>query len=223
MECAKSLAWHSVQYNTVYRGKDTHNFIVLNNKLDKILENQELIIKKSGRDYEDTKRRQIMYAPKIYLTVGISGAGKSHFAKRYCSAFNAVELNLDNFRKKISGDISNQNVTFEAVKLRDKELIAHLAGGHNVMLSDTNLHAKSINDIAKKFPYNDVEVFFITDSENVQLCKDRIADDIANGTDRSNVPDKVVDHQYENYMKMLDATFAENVHIHFVDTNGKVS
>lgn len=32
-------------YNTVYRGKDTHNFIVLNNKLDKVLENQEIIIK----------------------------------------------------------------------------------------------------------------------------------------------------------------------------------
>ena len=32
-------------YNTVYRGKDTHNFIVLNNKLDKILENQEEIMK----------------------------------------------------------------------------------------------------------------------------------------------------------------------------------
>ena len=110
-----------------------------------------------------------MYAPKIYLTVGISGAGKSHFAKRYCSALSAVELNLDNFRKKISGDISNQNVTFEAVKLRDKELIAHLAGGHNVMLSDTNLHAKSSNDIAIKCPYNDVEVLLITDSENVQL------------------------------------------------------
>ena len=32
-------------YNTVYKGKDTHNFIVLNNKLDKILENQEEIMK----------------------------------------------------------------------------------------------------------------------------------------------------------------------------------
>ena len=35
----------SDDYNTVYRGKDTHNFIVLNNKLDKILENQEEIMK----------------------------------------------------------------------------------------------------------------------------------------------------------------------------------
>lgn len=32
-------------YNIVYRGKDTHNFIVLNNKLNSVLENQELIIK----------------------------------------------------------------------------------------------------------------------------------------------------------------------------------
>lgn len=36
---------NSDYYNTVYRGKETHNFIVLNNKLDKVLENQELIIK----------------------------------------------------------------------------------------------------------------------------------------------------------------------------------
>lgn len=36
---------NSDYYNTVYRGKDTHNFIVLNNKLNSVLENQELIIK----------------------------------------------------------------------------------------------------------------------------------------------------------------------------------
>ena len=36
---------NSDYYNTVYRGMDTHNSIVLNNKLNKVLENQELIIK----------------------------------------------------------------------------------------------------------------------------------------------------------------------------------
>lgn len=36
---------NSDYYNTVYRGKDKHNFIVLNNKLNSVLENQELIIK----------------------------------------------------------------------------------------------------------------------------------------------------------------------------------
>ena len=46
--CAVKLSEYdknSYYYNTVYRGKDTHNFIVLNNKLNSVLENQELIIK----------------------------------------------------------------------------------------------------------------------------------------------------------------------------------
>ncbi len=33
--------------NTIYRGRETHNFIVINNKLDKILENEERIIKQN--------------------------------------------------------------------------------------------------------------------------------------------------------------------------------
>lgn len=40
-ECEKNPDY----YNTVYRGQNTHNLIVLNNKLDNVLENQEIIIK----------------------------------------------------------------------------------------------------------------------------------------------------------------------------------
>ena len=36
---------NSDYYNTLRRGMATHNFIVLNNKLNSVLENQELIIK----------------------------------------------------------------------------------------------------------------------------------------------------------------------------------
>lgn len=40
-ECEKNSDYN----NTIYRGRNTHNFIVLNNKLDKVIENQERIIK----------------------------------------------------------------------------------------------------------------------------------------------------------------------------------
>ena len=33
--------------NTIYRGRETHNFIVINNKLDKVIKNQERIIKQN--------------------------------------------------------------------------------------------------------------------------------------------------------------------------------
>ena len=35
--------------NTIYRGRNTHNFSVINNKLDKVLENQEHIIKQNKK------------------------------------------------------------------------------------------------------------------------------------------------------------------------------
>ena len=33
--------------NTIYRGRNTHNFIVINNKLDKALENEKRIIEQN--------------------------------------------------------------------------------------------------------------------------------------------------------------------------------
>ena len=42
-ECEKNSDYN----NTIYRGRDTHNFIVINNKLDKIIENEERIIKQN--------------------------------------------------------------------------------------------------------------------------------------------------------------------------------
>ena len=33
--------------NTIYRGRETHNFIVIDNKLDKILENEKIIIEQN--------------------------------------------------------------------------------------------------------------------------------------------------------------------------------
>ena len=35
--------------NTIYRGRETHNFIVINNKLDKVIENQEHIIEQNEK------------------------------------------------------------------------------------------------------------------------------------------------------------------------------
>ena len=43
--------------NTIYRGRNTHNFIVLNNKLDKILENQEQIIKQNKEMLEILRKQ----------------------------------------------------------------------------------------------------------------------------------------------------------------------
>lgn len=43
--------------NTIYRGRNTHNFIVLNNKLDNVIENQERIIKQNEEMLEILRKQ----------------------------------------------------------------------------------------------------------------------------------------------------------------------
>lgn len=43
--------------NTIYRGRNTHNFIVINNKLDKVIENQECIIKQNKEMLEILRKQ----------------------------------------------------------------------------------------------------------------------------------------------------------------------
>lgn len=164
-------------------------------------------------------------APMIYLTAGISGSGKSHFANHFCKSGNTVELNLDNFRREISGNCSDQSVSAQAVKKQAKEMAKYLAGGYNVMLSNTNLGVSVINSHARDYPFNDFILFIIKDSFDPQLCKDRVADDIASGVDRSNVPMDVIDKQHERFLQLIADLdkLEKNVEVRYVDQNGSIS
>lgn len=43
--------------NTIYRGRETHNFIVIDNKLDKVIENQEHIIEQNEEMLEILRKQ----------------------------------------------------------------------------------------------------------------------------------------------------------------------
>ena len=43
--------------NTIYRGRNTHNFIVINNKLDKVIEKQKRIIEKNEEMLEILRKQ----------------------------------------------------------------------------------------------------------------------------------------------------------------------
>ena len=162
--------------------------------------------------------------PIIYLTVGISGSGKSKFANYFLKGVQATEINLDNIRKEL-GDVSDQSQNDKVFKMADNRMIAELAGGFNVFLSNTNLRLGSIKDLVRRFPHNDIVVFVMEDAFDKQLCADRVADDIENGVDRSNVPAEVIDSQFEkftNLMKELETYHNSKVTLRFVSTDFKI-
>ncbi|MGE5708448.1 MAG: AAA family ATPase [Bacteroidota bacterium] len=80
---------------------------------------------------------------RAFITVGLPGSGKSTFAGYLRKAEKAEELNLDFFRFLLSGDPHNQEVSFPALKARDRRLRALAREGRDVILSDTHAQGRT--------------------------------------------------------------------------------
>ncbi len=157
----------------------------------------------------------------LYITVGISGSGKSRFAEFFCKATDVIELNADNYRKELGKGVNDQDISKVVFTEIDKAIVKYLAGGYSVCVSNTNLHADKIKELAEKFPLNEVVVFFLKDSEDIELCWDRIQKDLENGKDRSNVPREVLEKQYQRYKSFNREKLSEvkNIIMYEIDSS----
>lgn len=158
----------------------------------------------------------------LVLTTGISGSGKSKFAQFAKGIFADVEVNADNIRAEL-GSVSDQSKNAEVFEKVDELVNQNLAGGRSVILSNTNLHYHSMVAYAKKYPYTRIIAMIMMDSNNPELCKERIHKDLENGVARSAVPDEVVDKQYVNFSHFLNDMKTKdklpNMEFYAVDTN----
>ena len=157
----------------------------------------------------------------LYITVGISGSGKSRFAEFFCKATEVIEINADNYRKELGKGVNDQDINKVVFTEIDKAIVKYLAGGYSVFISNTNLHADKIKELAEKFPLNEVVVFFLKDSEDVELCWNRIQKDLENEKDRSNVPREVLERQYQRYKSFNKEKLSkvENIIMYEIDSS----
>ena len=157
----------------------------------------------------------------LYITVGISGSGKSRFAEFFCKATDVIELNADNYRKELGKGVNDQDINKVVFTEIDKAIVKYLAGGYSICVSNTNLHADKIKELAEKFPLNEVVVFFLKDSEDIELCWNRIQKDLENGKDRSNVPREVLEKQYQRYKSFNREKLSEvkNIIMYEIDSS----
>ena len=155
----------------------------------------------------------------LNITVGISGSGKSKFAEFFCNATDAMELNADNYRKELGKGVNDQDINKVVFEEIDKAIVKYLAGGYSICVSNTNLHAGKIKELAERFPLNAVTVFFLKDSEDIELCWNRIQKDLENGKDRSNVPREVLERQYQRYKSFDKEKLSKVKNINMYEVN----
>jgi predicted kinase len=153
---------------------------------------------------------------KIYYTVGISGSGKSTYLN---SNFNkSIVVSSDEIRKKYFGSV-NFNVDNNKVFKKVDEVLFETINKYNqAVLDATNLNIKLLientNKIKEKFPDNEFEFILLIFNSTPEISKQRIKKDIENKVERSNVPENVVDIQYDRFktlMKELSSSKYKNI------------
>lgn len=93
---------------------------------------------------------------KAIVTVGISASGKSSFAKEICKDESWVEINRDEIRKMLFGDVPKAKYKFTKGKesavteVQGKMIMDSYFNDKNIVISDTNLKEGRRNNLIKQ-------------------------------------------------------------------------
>lgn len=83
--------------------------------------------------------------PKLIMLIGLSGSGKSTFAKKYKEDYkdmNFIIHSSDELRKELYNDINNQDNNNELFKILHSRIKQDLSNGNSVIYDATNLSYK---------------------------------------------------------------------------------
>lgn len=153
--------------------------------------------------------------PKLILPVGISGSGKSTWIKSQTDP-NTVIVSPDDIRRELTGCISDQTKNGQVWSTAFDRIVQALSADKNVILDATNIKSgdrkRLMNHLKVNVdkPFDAFAKIFNIDPE---IAKQRVRKDIANGVDRSNVPDFAIDRQYRDFVDGINSLEIEGFKI----------
>ena len=136
---------------------------------------------------------------RLYFLIGISGSGKSSYIKSHF--IPEVVVSPDDLRRKFTGDVSNHTQEGKVWAVVPKLLQKSLDQYGKAVLDATNVDSGARAGLLNKFPRDIVERIAVVFEIDPEVAKQRVKADIASGKDRSDVPDDVIDKQYEKFKR----------------------
>ena len=158
------------------------------------------------RWFGDWERVARYYSKGFEMLIGIPGSGKSTYLKQLNNP-NVQVISPDDIRREITGSISDQSKNKEVWEETERRINSALKDGKYVILDATNVDTKLRRDFVNKIKLNNgnVDTYATMFDANPEESKRRIANDINNNVDRSNVPPAAIDRMYEMYQDTKNA------------------
>jgi predicted kinase len=132
----------------------------------------------------------------LILSIGIAGSGKSTYLRKHYPLKTIVCP--DNIRKEITGNISDISRDNEVWNEVYNQLEKNLEKYNLAVLDATNTTSRYRKSILEKFP--DIRKIALIFNINPEIAKQRVQHDIMDDIERSNVPDEVIDRQYQQFL-----------------------
>ena len=207
-----------VNHPTLKDDDDLRNFITADKVVSKELYMENSTPKErklNAKKEQEVYNRQRKSKKEFYAMIGIPGSGKSRFLK---DVDQKLIVSPDDIRRELFGDVSIQKTD----QIPASEVWKIAAVRSRILL---NLYSKVYFDATNvmKFrrvelmsAYNDCRKIAVVFDVDPSIAKQRIADDIKNKVDRSNVPNKVIDKMYKLFKqgeKSLVSEFNEIIKI----------
>lgn len=130
----------------------------------------------------------------LIVTIGISGSGKSTWAKS--TGLNIVSP--DEIRKELTGDISDQTQNKRVWELAYKKTRELLSEG-NVIFDSTATSLATVKSLMNLAEECNSDIMFKFFDGTPDTCYNRIVKDIKGNINRSNVPLEVVKRQFDGF------------------------
>lgn len=132
--------------------------------------------------------------PTLYMLCGLSGSGKSEYAKQLKKEFSdSFIFSSDDLREELYGDVNDQSHNHELFNELHRRIKSCLKNGHNAIYDATNIKSKLrvafLKELKNISCYKVCWIIWRPYSECILLNK---------GRDRI-VPDEVIKRQYMNW------------------------
>jgi len=142
---------------------------------------------------------------KLIILMGISGSGKSTWAREYVKNNPGTKvINQDAIRRELTGDVSNQTKNKKVIAEAKLRLEMCYDSEESVIWDNTSLNIKYLGEIYSSAPdYYEVDIYYTERSHYPMECIESIHNELKSGVDRSKVPDHIVEKQYDNFINTL--------------------
>jgi predicted kinase len=143
-------------------------------------------------------------AQMLIVTIGMSGSGKNYLLDQLSSTFDNIKaVEPDDIRRHVLGSVNDQSDGKKVFAIAGHEVRHALPRYDIVFFNATNLNWSQTTKMVSGWTTDPVIYIFMMDSEDYDLCRERVVKDIQSGTDRSDVPEDVMQKQHERFKQCL--------------------